>query len=263
MSILVSIFLNESKKLVRGPIVLTGVFAFLSFYLFVVFPSIKEEAEALEGAMPEAMITLFGIEALHTIEGFLASYTYEFFWVVFIGIYFAYLGGGLIASEIEDRKMDLTLSNPVSRESVILQKVGALWAPLLILNLGFLAIVFIGTFLIGESIEIIPVLMVHLLSIPYLLACAGIGLVFSVFMRDVSSAQAGAVGVVFILWLIEGIVQMDPDFEWMAYLSPVHYYDVADILIRGEYAFVGAGILTFLFIALLAVSIVWFIKRDI
>ncbi|WGI17359.1 ABC transporter permease subunit [Methanonatronarchaeum sp. AMET-Sl] len=258
-----SIFINQSKKLFRGSLVLVAVFGFLSVYLFAVFPSLKEATEALEGALPEAMMALFGMENLHTIEGFTASYVYAFFWVLFIGIYFAYIGGGLVAGDIKSRKMDLTLANPVSRESVVLQKFGALWVPLLVLNVGFFAIVLLGSFLIGESLELIPLLMTHLLSVPYFLVCAGIGLVFSVIMRDNSSAQAGAVGLVFVLWLIDGAADMASGFDWLAYLNPGYFYDVNEILIYENYSFLDAGLLVIVFLVLLAVSIVWFIQRDI
>jgi len=258
-----SILRNESRKLVRSSVILTSVFALLSVMYLSIFPEFKEEAEELLAAFPEFFFDMFGIAELDTIEGFIAAEVYSFFWVILVGIYFAYIGAGFVSKDIKNRKMDLTLSNPVSRESVILQKVGALWVPLLILNVGVTVILYVGTSLIGEPIELISLIMVHLLSTPYLLVCAGIGLLLSIVFKKVKPAQVGAIGIVFILWLIESVSKVVPNYDWVGYISPSHYFDETEILVYQEYSFLDASILVLTFIVLLALSIILFVKKDI
>lgn len=253
----------ESRKHLRGTLVLAGAFALLSVFMLAVFPSMAEEAEVIEQAFPEYMVGLFGFEELHTMEGFLGSYVYPFVWVVFVGLYFAYLGGGTISRDVEERRMDLTLSNPVSRESVVVQKVAALWVPLVGLSLALFAVLFGGSILLDEAVDPVALAMVHVLSVPYLLVCAAIGVVLSVGLTRPESAQAGALGAVFALWLVEGVSVMDPDFEWVGDLTPTRYFDPAAILIHEEYALVDASILLLAFLALLGVAIVVFARRDI
>ncbi|RZN63379.1 MAG: ABC transporter permease, partial [Methanonatronarchaeia archaeon] len=220
-----SILRNESRKLVRSSVILTGVFVLLSVMYLSIFPEFKEEAEELLDAFPEFIFDMFGLAELHTIEGFIAAEVYSFFWAILVGIYFAYVGAGFISKDIKNRKMDLTLSNPVSRESVVLQKFGALWVPLLILNASVVIILYVGTSLIGEPIELISLVMVHLLSTPYLLVCAGIGLLLSIVLKRVKPAQVGAIGIVFVLWLIDSVSRVVPDYDWVGYISPSHYFD--------------------------------------
>jgi len=227
------------------------------------FPGVQAEMEALEEAFPAFFFELFGIEALHTIEGFIAAEIYSFFWVVLLGVYLAYVGAGLIAADVADRRMDLTLSNPVSRESVIVQKIASMWVPLVVLNVTVPAMVYVGAILIGESFNPVALAMVHLLSIPYLLVCAGIGLVFSVLIDRVRTARATALSLVFVLWLVEGVSRLDETYEWVGAITPSRYYDETAILVHEEYAFVDAGILLIAFVALLGVAIVVFIRRDI
>ncbi|MFP8951609.1 ABC transporter permease [Natrialbaceae archaeon A-arb3/5] len=253
----------ESGKRVRGSIVLVVVFALLSALYFAMFPGLSEEMEALEEAFPAFFFDLFGIEALHTIEGFIAAEIYSFFWVILVGIYFAYIGAGLIATDIHDRKMDLTLSSPVSRESVVLQKIAALWVPLVVLNVAVPAIVYVGALVIGESFNPVALAMVHLLSIPYLLVCAGIGLVLSVALGRPRTARATAITLVFVLWLVDAVSGLDADLEWVGTATPSRYYDETAILVREEYAFVDAGVLLAAFLVLLAVAIAIFVRRDI
>ncbi len=253
----------ESGKRVRGSVVLVVVFALLSALYFSMFPSLSEEMEALEQAFPAFFFELFGIEALHTIEGFIAAEIYSFFWVILVGIYFAYVGAGLIATDIEDRQMDLTLSNPVSRESVVVQKVAALWVPLVVLNVGVAVVVYVGALVIGESFNPVALAMVHLLSIPYLLVCAGTGLVLSVLVDRPRTARAAALTLVFVLWLVEAVSGLDPDFEWIGAATPSRYYDETEILVHEEYALLDAGILLVAFLVLFATATVVFTRRDI
>ena len=253
----------ESRKRLRASVLWVVVFALFSALYFSMFPSIEEDIEELMEGFPDFFFDLFGIEALHTIEGFIAAEVYSFFWVVLLGVYFAYTSAGMIAGDIRERKMDLTLSAPVSRESVLLQKAGSLWVPLLVLNTAVPVVVYAGALAIGESFDPVALAMVHLLSIPYLLVCAGLGLVLSVVVERVRTAKAVALGLVFVLWLVEGVSNMNPDFEWIGNLTPSRYYDETAILVHEEYAILDAGLLLAVFAVLLAVALFFFTRRDI
>jgi ABC-2 type transport system permease protein len=253
----------ESQKLVWGSVALVVVFAVLSILYFSMFPGVQEEMAVIEEAFPAYMFDLFGIEELHTIEGFIAAEIYSFFWALLLAVYFASLGAGLIAGDVQERRMDLTLSNPVSRESVVLQKVAALWVPLVVLNLGVSSIVYVGALAIGESFDPAALTMVHLLSIPYLLVCAGIGLLLSVVVDHVRTARAAAITLVFVLWLVDGVSNVDPAYEWVGEFTPSRYYDETAILVHEEYALADAGVLIVAFLVLLALAVVFFARRDI
>jgi len=258
-----AILRNESRKLLRGTLVLTGAFALLAIFMLSVFPAMAEEAEAIQEALPEHAFALFGFAELHLLEGFLGSYMFPFIWVVFLGAYFAYLGGGMIADDIRDRRMDLTLSNPVSRESVVLQKVGALWVPTLVVNAVLFAVLYGGSVVLDETLDPLVLAMALLLSVPYLLVCAAIGVVLSVVLDRTESAQAGAIGTVLLLWLVDGLSEMDPDLEWVGGVAPSRYFDPAAILLREEYALGDASILFGAFAGLVGLAILVFVRRDI
>ncbi|RQH03029.1 ABC transporter permease subunit [Natrarchaeobius oligotrophus] len=253
----------ESRKLVRSSLVLTGAFALLSAFYYSIFPGFAEDAEELVEAFPEYMFEFFGLDELHTIEGFIAAEIYAFFWVVLLGVYFAYLGAGTIAKDVRERRMDLTLSNPISRESVLLQKVAALWVPLVVLNVAIPVIVFVGSVAIDETMNPVAITMVHVLSIPYLLVCAGIGLLCSVLLDRARTARLLALGAVIFLWLVDSFSRLDEDVEWIGALTPSRYFDETAILVHEEYAFLDAGVLLAAFIALVAVATVVFVRRDI
>ncbi|GAB3019917.1 ABC transporter permease [Natronobiforma cellulositropha] len=253
----------ESRQLVRSSLVLTGLLALLLAFVLAVFPGFAEEAALVEEAFPPVLLGLLGIEEIHTIEGFVGGYVFSIVWILFAGIYFAYVSAGMIVDDIRTRRMDLTLSSPVSRESVVLQKVAALWVPLVALHVGLFAVVAVGIRVIGESLDPVALAMAHLFLVPYLLVCAGIGIVLSVVLERVESAQAAALGLVFVLWLVDGLSHMDPDFEWVGAATPSRYVDPGAILVHGEYAFGDAGLLLVAFLALIVIALVVFVRRDI
>ena len=253
----------ESRKRVRSLLVITGVFAILAAFYFSVYPGFADDAEAIAEAFPEWMLEFFGIDALHTVEGFIAAEMYSFFWVVLIGVYFAYMGANMIAADVDSRRMDLTLSNPVSREGVVVQKVAALWVPLVVLNVGVALIVYVGSVVIGEAMNPVAVAMVHLLSVPYLLVCAALGLVVSVLADRARRARAVALSLVVFLWLLEAVSTLNEDYEWVGAIAPTRYYDETAILVHEEYAFVDAAILLLAFVVLVGLAIALFVRRDI
>ena len=253
----------ESRRRIRGPIYLIIVLWIFTALYFAMFPGFAEDAEAIAEAFPEYMFELFGLDALHTIEGFIAAELYSFFWSLLVAIYFAYISAGMIAGDAETRKLDLTLSNPVSRESVLLQKVASLWVPLVILNVGLAVPVYVGSIVIGEPMNPVAIVLVHLLSIPYLLVCAAIGILISVTISHVRTARSAAFGLVVLLWLVDAFSRLQEDFEWVGAFTPSRYWEESDILVHEEYALVDAGILLVAFVVLIAIALVIFVRRDI
>ena len=258
-----AILRTESRQRVRGPIYITIVLWIFTALYFAVFPGFSEEAEEITDAFPEYIFDLFGLEALHTIEGFIAAELYSFFWSLLVAIYFAYIGAGLIAGDVETRKLDLTLSNPISRESVLLQKVASLCVPLVILNVGLSVLVYVGSIIIGERINPVAIAMVHFLSIPYLLVCAAIGLFLSVIVDRVRTARSAAFGIVILLWLIDAFSRLQEDFRWVGRFTPSRYWEEADILVHEQYALVDAGILLTVFFILVSIALFIFTRQDI
>ena len=105
--------------------------------------------------------------------------------------------------------------------------------------------------------------MVHVLSVPYFLACIAIVLLLSVAVDRASVAQRIALGVVFGLWLLESITGSIDDFAWVGRASPTHYYDPTAILVHGTYDLVNAAVLVVACSLLVALGVWRFDRRDI
>jgi ABC-2 type transport system permease protein len=258
----------EAERRIKGAVVVAVLLGALSVLFVSLFPSIATSGVDFEAYMenlPPALQAAFGASgglAFTTIEGFLAVELYQFFWVLLLGIYVAYQAGGLIAGDVERGRMDVLLAAPVFRRRVVVEKFLSLVSGVVVVNLVVALLVYVAVVAIGESVSVVDLAAVHLLSIPYLLACGAIGLLLSVLTDDSDVAQRGGLGAIFGLFLLETISQ-SADVGWLGALSPTRYYDPTVILVSGEYDWAGTVILLAGTAALVAVSAWWFRRTDI
>jgi ABC-2 type transport system permease protein len=116
--------------------------------------------------------------------------------------------------------------------------------------------------LVGESIAATDLVAVHLLSFPYLFACAALGILLSAVASKADVGQRAGLGVVFAMFLVESVTART-DYEWVGALTSPRYYDSAPILTAGEYDLVGAGVLLGATVVALALASWWFGWRDV
>lgn len=254
----------ELERRIRGSIILSVAISLYSAFIVWYFTVLEGVAiEDVFEELPPAMMDAFGIESLATIEGFLGAQIYNFVWLLGLGLYFAYVAGGTIANDIESERMDLLLSFPISRARLLTEKFSSLLLPIVVVNLVVGCSIYLMAAAIGETVDPVHLLLVHLLSIPYLLVCAAIGTVFSVVASRAAIAERAAIGVVFVLFLVESVVGGADEYDWIQYVSPTHYYEPTLILLDGTYELIDTGILLVTFLGLLLLSQVLFDQRDI
>ena len=254
----------EAERRSLGALVAAiGLSLFAGLFL-AIGPSIISEVDftAYFEALPPAFQQAFAVESMSSFAGLLAVELYQFAWVILLGIYFAYLGGGSVAGDVERGRADLLLATPLSRTRLVVEKFLSLTWPILVINAVVGTVVYVGAIFVGEAIPLVDVLAVHVLSVPYLLVAAALGVFASTVFDGAATAQRAAAGLVFGLFLVDSLVA-GTDFEWLGTLSPSQYYDPGAILVDGEYDLVGALVLTEVAALLLVLAIFRFRRRDI
>lgn len=254
----------HGRRRVKGAGALTVGLGLLTALYVYMFPTITNEVNLDEyvDAWPPALREAFGVESLSSIEGFLASELYAFGWVILLGLYAAYSAASLVAADVEHGRMDLILSLPVTRSRVLVERFASMLVPVALVNAAMPVVVFVAVVAIGESIAVADLLMVHLLSVPYLLATAAVGLLASVLADRASVAQRAAMGVVFGLFLVDSVTA-GTGFDWLGTLSPSRYYDPTAVLVRGRWDLAGAALLLAGTAVLVFVSSELFRRKDI
>ena len=254
----------DGKRRVRGTILLAVGLSLYSAFIIWYFDIADAEAyEAVVESVPPELVEAFGVAALGSIEGWLGAQIYTFVWMLALGIYFAYLGAGLVSKDIEQGRMDLIAVFPVSRTRLLSEKFISLLVPIVGLNLVIGVVNYVLVVAVGESISISHLVLVHVLSIPYFLVCAAIGMVLSVMVSRAVIAERLAIGVVFFFWLFESVVGAADTVSWLRYASPTYYYPTTEVLMDGTYDPLDPLVLLLAFVGLFGIGILLFKQRDL
>ena len=254
----------DLRKRLKGSVYLTVGMGLLTSMMIWVYPSFGNtfEGDELLDAYPPQLVQLFDIRTIGSLEGFLAFELYVFGWVILLGLYVAYSAANIVAEEIDRGRMDALLAMPVSRRRLLGEKFAALGLPIGLVNVAIPPVVIVGAGVIDEPISAADVAVLHLLSVPYLFACASIGLLASVVFDRASVAQRVALGVTFALFLTESVLT-GTQYELVGAIAPMRYFDPNAVLLDGSYDFVGAAILVVTTATLLLSSQLWFRRKDI
>ena len=151
------------------------------------------------------------------------------------GAFFAaLLGVSALAKEEREHTAEFLLTHPISRSSVVLQKLLAVLAEILLLNLIVAATAVIGSLAIGEEIDAKPFFRVlyayFLMQIE--IACVLFGL--SAYLRG--NGIGIALGAAFVLYFMNILANLTDDAEFLRYITPFSYADGTSIVASGEIA---------------------------
>lgn len=253
------------RRRLVGTAALSVLLAVFAAGMVAMFPSIEQSGVDLEAyleAFPPALREAFGLVSLGSIEGFLSAEFYQFGLVLLLGLYTAYVGGRLIAAEVESGRIDLVLAGPVPRWRVVVERYLALLASVMVVDAVSGIVIAASVAAIGDSIAPARLFWAHLLAVPYLAVCGGLGLVISTLTDRADTAQRGALGAVFVLFLLDSTTAAT-DYDWLGAISPTRQYDPTAVLVEGSIDFVAGGLMLVAAALLVGIAVWRFDGNDI
>jgi ABC-2 type transport system permease protein len=203
------------------------------------------------------------VNDISTIGGFLTARVLGFIPLMF-ALWAAVVGVGLVRGEEQNGALDVLLSTPHSRGRVLAHKVAGLGA-LVALVMALLGTgLWVGIMAAGESIPAADMLS-QLLNTGSLVAFWGmLGLFVGQLVLVRRSASAITGGILFATYFLNNIVESTPGLEWVAWLTPFHYYSLSKPLVVDRDMVWGAWMAIMIAIALLAAFTAYiFNRRDI
>lgn len=254
----------EAERLLPASAVIALSLAAFGGMMTLAAPGILGDVdmEAFLEQLPPALIERMGLAEMGSLEGFIAIELYQFVWLLGLGAYFAYYAAGTIAGDEEEGRLDTLLAAPVSRRRLLIEKYLALLLPIVVVNVIVFVAVYAAAVFVNEPIAIADLGAVHVLSMPYFLACGAFGMLTSVASPRRLIAEGVGAGGIIGTFLLESLVT-PTDVAWIGAISPMRYYDPLTILTASEYDLGGAGILLTASIALIGVSSWLFGRSDI
>lgn len=236
-----------------------------ALYTTLLYPTIRDISgfeEFVEG-LPDFVLSLVG-GALEftTPEGFLNTQPFSVLAPLLMLTYAVIRGSSLIAGEEESHTLDQLLSNPVSRASLLTQKVLGLLTGLAVLALLLWLGILVGAAVAGFSVDLLKLTQI-VFSLFFLASAAGM-MSAGIGAATGKRGNAGGItaGVLVAGWLFNAIQQLAAVLEWTKFLSVFWYYNGNNILLNG---LIGWRVLVLLVVAVtsFAVGTYIFQRRDL
>ncbi|GAB7093508.1 hypothetical protein JCM30237_06600 [Halolamina litorea] len=254
----------EAERRLRTAVVAAAVLSAYGVLFVWVGPELVggEEMQALLDAMPAVLTAMLGFESLASLSGLLAGEYYTFGWLVGLAGYVAYSTAGAVAGDVERGRMDTLLSAPVSRPTVLVGYFLALLVPIVVVNAVTAPVLYVSAVLFDATLSAERLVAFHVLSIPYLLFWAGVGLLLGSVTDRSRVAGRVALALVFGSWLAEAVLDVT-DYAWVGAVLPTRYLDPSGILVDGEYNLVAAAVLLAGTAVIVGLSRAAFARRDL
>jgi ABC-2 type transport system permease protein len=239
----------------------------LCFFLAAIFPGMAvEDAASVSSSWPDLMKKIFGdpLFAFTDIRAWLNLEVFHItFWLIHGGLA-AFLAARILATEVEEKTVDILLSIPISRARILAIRLAALASLSVFAALPVIVGCGLGIFALGLPIHPAPLVLATCSGTLLSLVIAGLALLVSVWVPRQTHCMVAALGLIGWLFLVEEmLVDLVPLFRSVAPLNPFHYYRAADILVRNSGAGCGPGVLLAMFLALAALAMAGFARRDL
>lgn len=229
-----TLFLHELKRDRVKLIVWTCAIASMLVLSIIIYPQMTSELNDMGDMFSEmgSFSEAFNMDKVNFGE-FKGYFAVECGNVLGLGgaFFAALLGISALAKEERDRTAEFLLTHPVSRSSVVFQKLAAVFAEVLILNIAVALASAAAILAIGQKLDskLFFALFLGYTLMQLEIACVMFGV--SSFMRG--GGLGVGLGAAFVLYFMNIIANLTDDAEFLRYITPFSYADGTAIVASG------------------------------
>lgn len=243
--------------------VTAGIVFYMGVSIPILFNFIPTDFVEIFSTFPDALIAMIGGVDMSTPAGFLTGEVFALTAPIAIIVLLASMGARALAGEEESRTMGLLLSNPVSRSEVVVEKTLAIVAYALVFGFVTALGCWVGVLLGGQAeITLTGIVSVSVLLALFGMVFGGVALLGSAATGRRKVAVWTTTAVALATWFMFTFLPLSDEAEFAAGLSPFAWYLGTDPLVNGM-DWNGAALLVGTFLALVALSIPLFQRRDL
>lgn len=224
---------HEVKQGWKALAIWTAAIGFFIVICVFMYPEMKGEMEGVSDmfASMGAFSAAFGMDRLNfgTLIGF---YAIECGNILGIGgaFFAAIIGVSALAKEEKERTAEYLLTHPVSRGSILTQKLIALVLQIVLMNAVIYLLSVSSIAMIGEEILWKELSLLHFSFFLVQLELAGICFGISAFLRR--SGLGIGIGIAAIMYFLNIVANISESAEGLKYITPFGYADSAEIVAK-------------------------------
>jgi ABC-2 type transport system permease protein len=255
--------LRRSRTLAIWLGVITAVYAGFMTLFYANVAANAEEFERLLEIYPRELMQAFGLEEGFGEPGvFLHGYVFTFLWPL-IGALATIVPATRVAADADRGFLDIVLATPMERARYLLGSIGTQLVALTGLAIVMVAAILVADLFIEPNLPAGNVALTALHAVAFGAAIGGPATLLAVLLLDRGRAAGLVGGALVLMYLLNVIAAIAPDYEAIASLSYFHYFNFKALIGDGVYPV--ADSLLFLWIALGAwlLSLAVFRRRDL
>ena len=242
--------------------VTAGIMFYMGFLIPILYNFIPTDFVEIFATFPDALIAMIGGVDMSTPAGFVTGEIFSLTGPIAIIVLLASMGARALAGEEEAHTMGLLLANPVARGEIVVKKTIAMVLLALVFGIVTALGTWLGALAGGLDISLEGVLATAALLTLFGLVFGGVALATSAATGRRKMATWATTGVALVTWFMFSFLTLTESVAGVANLSPFEWYLGSDPLVNGM-SWVDAGLLAGSFVALVAVSVPLFARRDL
>ena len=242
-----TIFKHELRQGRSALIIWTAAISFMLGVCIIIYPEMSTQMGDISAMFADmgGFSQAFGMDRINFGE-FIGFFGVECGNVLGLGgaFFAALLGISALAKEEKEHTAEFLLTHPVSRTRVITEKLCAVIAQIVILNLAVIAVTALSVLIIGEEADIKTLALLFLSFFLMQLEVAAVTFGISAFLRR-GSLGIG-LGLAAVFYFMNIVANLIDETKFLKYITPFGYTESADIIadgaLNGGYLAVGMAL---------------------
>lgn len=242
-----TVFKHELRQGRSALIIWTAAISFMLGICIVIYPEMSTQMGDISAMFADmgSFSQAFGMDRINFGE-FLGFFGVECGNVLGLGgaFFAALLGISALAKEEKEHTAEFLLTHPVSRTRIITEKLCAVIAQIVILNLAVIAVTALSVLIIGEEADIKTFALLFLSFFLMQLEVAAVTFGISAFLRR-GSLGIG-LGLAAVFYFMNIVANLIDETKFLKYITPFGYTESADIIadgaLNGGYLAVGMAL---------------------
>ena len=266
-----TVFRLDFKRNFGGLIAATIVISVIAVLLMVfhkVFAGAFQPVsfEAKVNALPSLIRGILGLSAVPDLSGAFAFAAYAFQFVLLLaGLYAGIIGAKALSGEEGKGSIEFLYSLPVTRGSILRQKVASGIVRYLIFSIVVYAVTCCAIWFLNKDMHISGV-VIQMIRVFICIVFAGlvymaIGYLVSALFRSNADSVSVMIAIVLITYIVGMMGNIMPHLFFLRYFSPIHAELPLTVLNKG-FGFIGLVIGLAVFIAALLLASLRYRKKD-
>lgn len=242
-----TVFKHELRQGRSALIIWTASISFMLGVCIVIYPEMSTQMGDISAMFADmgSFSQALGMDRINFGE-FLGFFGVECGNVLGLGgaFFAALLGISALAKEEKEHTAEFLLTHPVSRTRVITEKLSAVIAQIVILNLAVIAVTALSVLIIGEEADIKTFALLFLSFFLMQLEVAAVTFGISAFLRR-GNLGIG-LGLAAVFYFMNIVANLIDETKFLKYITPFGYTESADIIadgaLNGGYLAVGMAL---------------------